>query len=153
MPSKPYVPKFSPLGLTGLVHESCLDHFLTFIASIYWSLVSAPLPLEVQSWGRWWSPFILLTSANMIALGHCSRQVESDRKLMGQPLVYSQKFGSLVWVLSCSFWLGMNKGCSPLPPVGVFCLGLLSWAGLCAHIAMGFHSSWTFISKYFLGFS
>ena len=43
----------------------------------------------------------------------------------------------------------MNKGCSPLPLAGVFCLGLLSWAGLCAHITMGFHSSWTFISKYF----
>ena len=38
---------------------------------------------------------------------------------------------------------------SPLPPVGVFCLGLLTWDRLCAHVVMGFHSSWTFISKYF----
>ena len=142
MPSKPYVPKFSPLGLTGLVHESCLDHFLTFIASIYWSLVSAPLPLEVQSWGRWWSPFILLTSADMTALGHCSRQAGGGKKLMGQSLVHSQRLSSLVWVSSCFFWLGMNKGCLPTLLCFLlvfFCLGLLTWAGLYAHVAMGFH--------------
>ena len=38
---------------------------------------------------------------------------------------------------------------SPLPPAGVFSLDLFTWARLCAHVAMGFHSSWTFISKYF----
>ena len=27
MPSKPYVPKFSPLGFMGLAHELCLDYF------------------------------------------------------------------------------------------------------------------------------
>ena len=134
MPSKPYVPKFSPLGLMGLVHESCLDHFLTFIASIYWSLVSAPLPLEVQSWGRWWSPFILLTSADMTVLGHCSRQAGGGKKLMGQSLVHSQRLGSLVWVSSCLL-------------ASYLCV--LTWAGLCAHVALGFHSLWTFISKYF----
>ena len=88
----------------------------------------------------------------MIALGHCSRQVEGDRKLMVQPLVHSQRLGSLIRVSSCSFWLGMNKGCSPLPPAGVFYLGLLTWVRLYAHVAMGFHSSWTFISKYFWDF-
>ena len=59
-------PIFSPLGFMGLAHESHLEHLLTFIASICWSLynlVSTALPLDVQSWGRWWSPFILLTSA------------------------------------------------------------------------------------------
>ena len=152
MPFKPYVPNFSPLGFLGLAHESRLECFLTFIASICWSLVLAPLPLEVQSRGRWWSPFILLTLADITTLGHCSRQAEGGRKLMGQPLIYSQRLGSLVWVPSCSFWLGMNKDCfahSPLPHAGVFCLGLLTWAGLWAHVAIGFHSSWTFISKYF----
>ena len=34
MPSKPHVPNFSPLGFMGLAHESCLERFLTFIASI-----------------------------------------------------------------------------------------------------------------------
>ena len=79
--------------------------FLTFIASICWdldNLVSAPLPLEIQSWGRWWTSLIILqTSADMTALEHCSRQVESGRKLMGQPLVHPQRLGSLVWVSSC----------------------------------------------------
>ena len=37
----------------------------------------------------------------MTALEHCSRQVESGRKLMGQPLVHPQRLGSLVWVSSC----------------------------------------------------
>ena len=116
MPSKPHVSKFSPLGFMGLVHESCLDHFLTFIASIYWSLdnlVLALLPLKVWSWGRSWSLFILLTSVDMTALRHCSRQAEGGRKLMRQPLVHSQRLGSLVWVSSCTFWLGMNKGWLP----------------------------------------
>ena len=27
MPSKPHVPKFSPLGFMGLAHESCLECF------------------------------------------------------------------------------------------------------------------------------
>ena len=75
--------------------------FLTFIASICWNLVSAPLSLEVQSWGRSWSFFILLTLANMTALGHYSRQAEGDRKMMGQLLVHSQRLGSFVWVSSC----------------------------------------------------
>ena len=51
MPSKSHIPKFSPLGLMDLAHESCLEHFLTFITSICWSLnnlVLALLPLEVQ---------------------------------------------------------------------------------------------------------
>ena len=129
MPSKPHVPNFSPLGFMGLVHESRLECFLTFLASICWSLVSAPLPLEVQSWGRWWSPFILLTSADMIALGHYSCQAEGGRKLMGQPLVPSQRLGSLVWVPSCSFWLGMNKDCLPT----LLCLLLVFFAWACSH--------------------
>ena len=37
----------------------------------------------------------------MKALGHCSHQVEGGRKLMGQPLVHSQRLGSLVGVFSC----------------------------------------------------
>ena len=78
--------------------------FLTFIASICWdldNLVLAPLPLEIQSRGRWWSSIILQTSNDMIALRHCSCQVEGDRKLMGQPLVHPQRLGSLVGVSSC----------------------------------------------------
>ena len=125
--------------------------FLTFIASICWSLdnlVSTPLPLEVQFWGRSWSLFILLTSTDMTALGHCSRQAEGGRKLMGQPLVHSQRLGSFVWVSSCPFWLGMNKDClptlNPLPPTSVFFLGLLTWAGSlglsCVHML-----PWAFI--------
>ena len=38
---------------------------------------------------------------------------------------------------------------SPLPLAGVFSLELLTWDGLCAHSAIYFHSTWTFISKYF----
>ena len=78
--------------------------FLTFIASICWdldNLVSTLLPLEVQSWGRWWSSIILQTSVDMTAIGHCSRQVEGGRKLMGQPLVHPHMFDSLVGVSSC----------------------------------------------------
>ena len=84
-------PIFPHLGFMDIAHESRLERFLTFIASICWNLdnlVLAPLPLEVQYWGRWWSPLILLTSADMTALRHCSRQVENGRKLMGQSLVH-----------------------------------------------------------------
>ena len=72
----------------------------------------------------------------MTALGHCSHQVEGDRKLRGQPLVHSQRLGSLVWVTNCFFLLGMNKGYSPLPSAGVFCSHGLS----CVHIL-----PWVFI--------
>ena len=34
----------------------------------------------------------------MMAFGHYSRQVEGGRKLMGQPLVHSQRLGSFVVV-------------------------------------------------------
>ena len=93
-----------PFRIHGLGTWIMSWSFLTFIASIYWNLdnlVSAPLPLEVQFWGRSWSLFNLLTSADMTALGHCSRQAEGGRKLMGQPLVHSQRLGSIVWVSSC----------------------------------------------------
>ena len=55
-------------------------------------------------------------------------------KLRGQPLVHSQKLGSLVWVPSLLFFLlGLNKGYSPLPYAGVSCshglscVRMLSW--------------------------
>ena len=38
----------------------------------------------------------------MTTLGHCSRQVEYGRKLMGQLLVYPQRLGSLVGASSCT---------------------------------------------------
>ena len=152
--------------------------FLTFIASIYWcldNLVSAPLPLEMQPWGSWWSSIILYTSVDVTVLGHCSRQAEGGIKLMRQFLVHFQRLGSLIWVSNCSFWLGMDKGwfahfqffagtffwAGTLLHFNTFswatwhflCLGLFptwdSWVWLCAHVAMGFHSSWTLISKYF----
>ena len=84
----------------------------------------------------------------MTTLGHCSRQVRGDKKLRGQPLVHSQRFGSLDWVPSCSFWLGLNRGCSP-PSAGVSCSHGLS----CVSIF-----SWVFIPhgillvNIFLGF-
>ena len=31
MPSKPHVPKFSPLGFMGLAHEPCLEHILRLL--------------------------------------------------------------------------------------------------------------------------
>ena len=71
---------------------------------------------------------------------------------MGQLLVHSQRLGSLVLIPLLLFLVMNEQGLfahSPLPPVGVFSLGLLTWVGLCAHVAMGFHFSWTFISKYF----
>ena len=37
----------------------------------------------------------------MTAFGHYSCQVEGGRKLIGQPLVHSQRLGSLVRVSSC----------------------------------------------------
>ena len=55
MPSKPHVPNFSPCRIHGLYTRITSWTFLTFIALICWSLnnlVSAPLPLEVQSWKR-----------------------------------------------------------------------------------------------------
>ena len=99
MPSKPRVPNFFFFRIHGLGTWIMSWTFLTFIVSTCWSLdnlVLTPLPLEVQPWGRWRSPFILLTSVNMIALGHYSRQVEGGRKLMGQPLVHPQRLGLLV---------------------------------------------------------
>ena len=99
-------PIFSPLGFMDIAHESRLERFLIFIVSICWNLdnlVLASLPLEVQSWGRWRSPFFLLTLADMTALGHCSCQVEGGRKLMGQSLVHPQRLDPLVWGSSCFF--------------------------------------------------
>ena len=119
-----------------------LNVFLTFIASICWNLVSAPLSLEVQSLGRWWSHFILLTSADMTALGHCSRQAEDGRKLMRQPLIYSQRLGSLVWVPSCSFWLGMNKGW--LPTFKPLARGPF-WARTLLHFSTFSWATWPFL--------
>ena len=88
----------------------------------------------------------------MTALGHCSHQAKGGRKLMGQLLVHSQRLGSLVLSPSLLFLVRNEQELfahSPLPPAGVFCLGLLTWVGLRAYVVMGFHSSWTFISKYF----
>ena len=134
--------KFFPFRIHGLGTWITSWMFLTFITSICWSLVSAPLPLKVQSWGRWWSPFILLTSIDMTALGRCSRQAEGGKKLIRQPLVHSQRLGSLVWVPSCSFWLRMNKGC--LPTLLYLLLVFFAWAyshGLgCVHML-----PWAFI--------
>ena len=85
----------------------------------------------------------------MTALGHCSHQVGGDRKLRGQPLVHSQRLGSLVWVTSCSFLVRNEQGLFSFAFCWCF---LLTWAELRVHIAMGFYSSWTFISKHFFGF-
>ena len=115
--------------------------FLTFIASICWSLdnlVSAPLPLEVQFWGKSWSLFILLTLADMTAFGHCSRQAEGGRKLMWQPLVHSQRLGSLVWVSSC---LLVSCLC--------FLLGLAHMSWVVCTCCYGLSFLMDFISKYF----
>ena len=115
--------------------------FLTFIALICWNLdnlVSAPLLLEVQFWGRSWSLFILLTSADMTALGHCSRQVEGGRKLMGQPLVHSQMLGSFVWVSS---YLLVSCLC--------ILLGLAHMGWVVCTCCHGFSFLMDFISKYF----
>ena len=112
MPSKPHVPNCFPFRIHGLGTWITSWTFLTFIVSICWSLgnlVSTPLSLEVQSWGRWCSSFILLTSVDMTTLGHYSRQVEGGRKLMGQPLVHPQRLGSLIRASSYT-WLEMNKG-------------------------------------------
>ena len=106
MPYKPHIPNFSPFRIHELGTWITSWTLLTFITLICWSLdnlVSAPLPLEVQSWGIWWSPFILLTSANMTALGYCSRQVEGGRKLMGQPLVHPYRLGPFIGGSSCFF--------------------------------------------------
>ena len=106
------------------------------------NLVSAPLPLEVQSWERWWNPFILLTLTDMTTLGHCSHQAKGGRKLMGQPLVHSQRLGSLVWVSSCSFWLGMNKGWLPtFKPLA----GGPFWAGTLLHFSTFSWATWPFL--------
>ena len=55
------------------------------------------------------SPWALFTSGG------------GDRKLGGQPLVHSQRLGSLVWVPNYSFWLGLNKSYSSLPSASVSC--------------------------------
>ena len=141
MPSKSHVPNFSPLGFMSLAHGWMI---LTFIASICWNLVSTPLPLEVQSWGRWWSPFILLTSADMTTLGHCSCQAEGGIKLMEQLLVHSQRLGSLglVWVPCCSFWLGVNKDFLPtFKPLA----GGPFWAGTLLHFSTLSWATWPFL--------
>ena len=39
-----------------------------------------------------------MTLADMMAIGNYSCQAEGDRKLMGQPLVHSQRLGSLMGV-------------------------------------------------------
>ena len=74
---------------------------------------------------------------------------------MGQPLIHSQRLGSLVLSPQLLFLVRNEQGLfvhSLLPPVGVSCLGLLTWAGFlrlgCVHML-----PWTFISKYFLVFS
>ena len=63
----------------------------------------------------------------MTALGHCSRQVEGGRKLMGQSLVHPQMLDSLVGVSSC-FLVRDEQGwlftLNPLPFAGVFWIGL-----------------------------
>ena len=83
----------------------------------------------------------------MTALGHCSRQAESGRKLMGQPLVHPQRLGSLVGVSSCSFWLEMNKGCLPT----LLCLLLVFFAWACSHGLGYVHIlPWVFIPHGFL---
>ena len=118
--------------------------FLTFIASICWgldNLVSTLLPLEVQSWGRWWSSIIFQTSADMTTLGHCSRQVESGRKLMGQPLVHPQKLGSLVGVFSC-FLVRDEQGL--VAHFQATCLGPF-WAGTLLHFSTFSWATWPFL--------
>ena len=120
--------------------------FLTFIASICWSLdnlVSAPLPLELQFWGRSWSLFILLTSADITALGHCSRQAEDGRKLMGQSLVHSQRFDSSVWVSSCLLVSCLLVSCL------CFFLGLAHMGWVVCTCCHGLSFLMDFISKYF----
>ena len=69
----------------------------------------------------------------MTTFGHCSRQVEGGRKLMGQPLVHPQRLGSLVGVFSCSL-IRDEQGLvvhsqSSASCWGPFDLGLLTWAG------------------------
>ena len=58
------------------------------------------------------------------------------QKIEGTTFIHSQRLGSLVWVLSCSFWLGLNRGCSPLPSTGVSC----SHGLICVHLL-----PWVFI--------
>ena len=132
---------FSPLEFMGLAYESRLKSFLTFIASICWNLVSTHLSLEVQSWGRWWSPFILLTSVYMTAIGHCSCQVEGDRKLMGQPLAHPQRLGPLVGGSNCFFSLGWTRaGC----PLSSLFLGPF-WVGTLLHFSTFRWAIWPFL--------
>ena len=77
----------------------------------------------------------------MKALGHCSHQVEGGRKLMGQPLVHSQRLGSLVRVFSC-FLVRDDQG-----PVAYFqasCWGPF-WAGTLLHFNTFNWATWPFL--------
>ena len=75
-------------------------------------------------------------SANITTFGHCSRQVEGDRKLMGQLLVHPQRLGSLVKASSCTLvkdeqWLVAHSQSS------TSCWGSLDWACLCGLVPLG----------------
>ena len=76
----------------------------------------------------------------MKALGHCSHQVEGGRKLIGQPLVHSQRLGSLVGVSSC-FLVRDEQGL-----VAYFqasCWGTF-WAGTFLHFSTFSWATWPF---------
>ena len=72
----------------------------------------------------------------MTAFGHYSRQVEGDRKLMGQPLVHPQRLGSLVGVSSC-FLVRDEQGLVVHSQSSAFCWGLLDWACLHGLVPLG----------------
>ena len=72
MPSKPHVSNYFPFRIHKLGTWITSWMFLTFLASICWNLnnlVSAPLSLEVQFWGRKWNFIILWISTDVTTFG------------------------------------------------------------------------------------
>ena len=159
-------PIFSPLGFMGLAHESRLECFLTFIASICWSLnnlVLAPLPLEVQSWKK------MMEFHHLLNFNWCYKPrvlFTSGREWPQADRIASSSF-LRTW-FSCCTLVRDEQGQFCLlsvlyPLLGSLRLDLFTWVGSfrlgCVHptksrthVAMDFPSSWTFISKYYLGF-
>ena len=72
----------------------------------------------------------------MTALGHCSHQVEGDRKLIGQPLVHPRRLGSLVGVSSC-FLVRDEQELAVHSQSSTSCWGLLDWACLHGLVPLG----------------
>ena len=77
----------------------------------------------------------------MTALGHCSRQAEGGKKLMEQPLVHPQRFGSLVEVSSC-FLIKDEQGL--IAHFQASCWGPF-WAGTLLHFSTFSWAPWPFL--------